>query len=309
MHAQQHPEGLRHHNGRVPKVGEVNHEQRERSHGRKKELVAPAQVQNVIGKAQENHAADGEERTDELHELRNREGNPDYQRPLPARARHAPSARPGKPHLVIRKGRALLLHEASQEGHGDEAEEGDQEHGPADHALCFGAETKARRAVSPADPQPGLGAGAGAAPAPRRTVQRGSATHTGCREALLRSSPNSRAARKWSLKAGISVTVAAKPSSDPPRLMRRGTAGQAAMAAAGAAPAKGKERGRAQSAARRRPPPVSSRRLERRHRMRPPAHRRGGRHLWPWREPPPGVGLCAETGRGRYRFRLRRGRP
>lgn len=47
------------------------------------------------------------------------------------------------------------------------------------------------------------------------------------------------------MKAGISVSVAAKPSSDPPRLMRRGTAGQAAMAAAGAAPAKCAERGRA----------------------------------------------------------------
>lgn len=46
------------------------------------------------------------------------------------------------------------------------------------------------------------------------------------------------------MKAGISVSVAAKPSSDPPRLMRSGTAGQAAMATAGAAPAKGAERGR-----------------------------------------------------------------
>lgn len=80
-------------------------------------------------------------------------------------------------------------------------------------------------------------------------VRRGSATHTGCREALLRSSPKSRAARKRSLKAGISVSVAAKPSSDPPRLMRSGTAGQAAMAAAGAAPAKGAERVRAPPAA------------------------------------------------------------
>lgn len=44
-----------------------------------------------------------------------------------------------KPHLVVRKGRALLLHKTSQEGHGDEAEEDDQEHGTADHALCFGA--------------------------------------------------------------------------------------------------------------------------------------------------------------------------
>lgn len=44
-----------------------------------------------------------------------------------------------KPHLVVRKGHALLLHKTSQEGHGDEAEEDDQEHGTANHALCFGA--------------------------------------------------------------------------------------------------------------------------------------------------------------------------
>lgn len=80
---------------------------------------------------------------------------------------------------------------------------------------------------------------------PRGAASRGSATHTGRLEVLLRSWPKSRAARKWSLKAGISVSVAAKPSSDPPRLMRRGTAGQAAMAAAGAALAKGAQRGRA----------------------------------------------------------------
>jgi len=173
---------------------------------------------------------------------------------------------PGKPHLVMRKGHALLLHEAPQEGHRDEAEEDDQEHGPADHALRFGAERKVRRGVS-------LGAaGPGAGPA-----LRGSATHTGRREALLRSSPKSRAARKWSLKAGISTSVPTKPSSDPPRLMRRGTAGQAAMATAGATPAKGTERGRERSAARqRRSPRVSSRTLERRHRMpgSPPAYRR-----------------------------------
>lgn len=76
VHAQQHPEGLGHHDGRVPKVGEVNHEQWERSHCGKKELVAPAQVQNVVRKAQENHAADGEERTDELDELQARERGP-----------------------------------------------------------------------------------------------------------------------------------------------------------------------------------------------------------------------------------------
>lgn len=80
---------------------------------------------------------------------------------------------------------------------------------------------------------------------PRGAAPGSSATHTGRLEVLLRSSPKSRAARKWSLKAGISVSVAAKPSSDPPRLSRRGKAGQAAMAAAGAAPAKGVGRDRA----------------------------------------------------------------
>lgn len=64
----------------------------------------------------------------------------------------------------------------------------------------------------------------------------GTTTHMGRRKALLRSSPKRRAAKKWSLKAGISVSVATKPSSDPPRLMRRGATGQAAIAAAGAGP-------------------------------------------------------------------------
>lgn len=48
----------------------------------------------------------------------------------------------------MRKGRALLLYEAPQKGHGDEAEEDDEEHGPADHTLCLGAERKGRPAVS-----------------------------------------------------------------------------------------------------------------------------------------------------------------
>lgn len=161
MQAQQHSEGLRHHNGCVPEVGEVNHEQREGSHGGEKELVAPAQVQNVICEAQENHAADGEERTDELHELEDREEHPDYRQPLPARACCAPGA--GHPHLVVGKGRALLLHEAPQEGHGDEAEEDDEEDSPADHALCLGAERKVRRGVSPTDCGPDPPASAGLA--------------------------------------------------------------------------------------------------------------------------------------------------
>lgn len=69
------------------------------------------------------------------------------------------------------------------------------------------------------------------------------------------------------------MTVARKPSSDPPRLMRRGAAGQAAAAMAGAAQAKGTGRGRARSTARRT-------------RGAPPADWPRRRHLWRWHEPP-----------------------
>lgn len=62
-------EGLRHHDDRVAEVGEVHHEQRQGSHGGKKELVPPSQVQHVISKAQEDHAADGQQCTDQLHKL------------------------------------------------------------------------------------------------------------------------------------------------------------------------------------------------------------------------------------------------
>lgn len=62
-------EGLRHHNDSVAEVGEVHHEQRQRSHGGKKELVPPSQVQHIVSKAQEDHATDGQECTDQLHKL------------------------------------------------------------------------------------------------------------------------------------------------------------------------------------------------------------------------------------------------
>lgn len=192
----------------------------------------------------------------------------------------------------MREGRALLLHKAPQEGHGDEAEEDDQEHGTADHALCLGSGRKAGQGLSAADPAPGAAAGL-----------EGSATHTGCREALLRSAPKSRAARKWSLKAGISVSVATKPSSDPPRLMSRGTAGQAAMAAAGAFPAKGTERRRARQ---RLPPAVSSRMLQGKYRIRrpPSGYERWERHLLLWQQPPASAGRCSDAGGDQARVQL-----
>lgn len=60
-------EGLWHHNDRVAKVGEIDHQQRQGSHRGKQELVSPPQVQHVISKAQEDHAADCQERTNQLH--------------------------------------------------------------------------------------------------------------------------------------------------------------------------------------------------------------------------------------------------
>lgn len=65
-----------HYNDRPAKVCEINHEQRQRRQGGKQELVSPAQVQHIIGKSQENHAADGQKCTDQLHKLskRNKDG-------------------------------------------------------------------------------------------------------------------------------------------------------------------------------------------------------------------------------------------
>lgn len=119
----------------------------------------------------------------------------------------------------------------------------------------------------------------------------------------MRSAPKSRAARKRSLKAGISVSVATKPSSDPPKLMSRGTAGQAPMAAAGASPAKGTERRRARQ---RLPPAVSSRMLQGKYRIRrpPSGHERWERHLSLWQQLPASAGRCSDAGGDQARVQL-----
>lgn len=69
MHPQQNSEGLGHDDHRVAKVGEVDHEEGQRGDGGQQELVPPSQVQHVVSKAQEDHAAYGQESTDELHKL------------------------------------------------------------------------------------------------------------------------------------------------------------------------------------------------------------------------------------------------
>lgn len=69
MQPKQGSEGLGHHDDRVAKVGEVHHEQRQGRHGGEQQLVPPPQVQHVVGEAKEDHAADGQQCTDQLHKL------------------------------------------------------------------------------------------------------------------------------------------------------------------------------------------------------------------------------------------------
>lgn len=69
MQPKQGSEGLGHHDDRVAEVGEIDHEQRQGGHGGKQKLVPPPQVQHVIGKAQEDHATDGQKCPNQLYEL------------------------------------------------------------------------------------------------------------------------------------------------------------------------------------------------------------------------------------------------
>lgn len=70
-----------HYNDRPAKVCEIDHEQRQRRQGGKQELVSPAQVQHIISKSQENHAADGQKCTDQLHKLskQNKDGESHFE--------------------------------------------------------------------------------------------------------------------------------------------------------------------------------------------------------------------------------------
>lgn len=98
-------EGLGHHYDCVAEVGKIDHEQRQGSHGGKQELVSPPQVEHVVGKAQEDHATDGQEGTNQLYKL------------------------------IVWEARALIPHKAAKERHWDEAEEDDEEDRPTDHSL------------------------------------------------------------------------------------------------------------------------------------------------------------------------------
>lgn len=143
MQAKQGPEGLGHHDDCVSEVGEVDHEQRQGGHRRKQELVSPAQVEHVISKAQEYHAADGQKSTDQLHKLTHG-NNTRYQSCWTFGFETVTQVyfNSVTAHLVMWEAHALISHKAAEERHGNEAEEDDEEDCPTDDSLrLWAAET------------------------------------------------------------------------------------------------------------------------------------------------------------------------
>lgn len=59
VQSEQCSEGFGHHYDSVAKVGKIDHEQWQGSHGGKQELVSPPEVEHIIGKTKEDHATDG----------------------------------------------------------------------------------------------------------------------------------------------------------------------------------------------------------------------------------------------------------
>lgn len=69
MHPQQDSERFGNHYDSVAEVGEVDHEERQWGHSGQQQLVSPLQVEHIVSKAEEDHAADGKQRTYQLHKL------------------------------------------------------------------------------------------------------------------------------------------------------------------------------------------------------------------------------------------------
>lgn len=59
MHPQQGSERFGNNYDSVAEVGEVDHEERQRGHSGQQQFVSPSQVEHVVSKAKEDHAADG----------------------------------------------------------------------------------------------------------------------------------------------------------------------------------------------------------------------------------------------------------
>lgn len=69
MQAENRSEGLWYYNDCIAKVCKINHKQRERSNCRKQQLVSPSQVQHIICETQEDHTANCQKSTNQLHKL------------------------------------------------------------------------------------------------------------------------------------------------------------------------------------------------------------------------------------------------
>ena len=67
--ADQEAQRLRHDDGGAVVGDEVDHQQRQRGDGGQQQLVAPLQLQHVVGEPQQQHTADGEQRRQQLHKL------------------------------------------------------------------------------------------------------------------------------------------------------------------------------------------------------------------------------------------------
>ena len=65
-------ERLGHDDGGAVVGDEVDHEQRQRGDGGQQQLVAPLELQHVVGEPEQQHTADRQQRRQQLHKLRTR---------------------------------------------------------------------------------------------------------------------------------------------------------------------------------------------------------------------------------------------
>lgn len=134
MQSKQSPEWFWHYDDCVPKVREIDHEQRQRRQGGKQELVSPAQVQHIVSKSQENHAADGQKCTDQLHKL-SKNTTKMVSRIFEIQRQVLNGGGECYTDLVMREALTLVPHKAAEERHWNEAEEDDEEDRPTDDTL------------------------------------------------------------------------------------------------------------------------------------------------------------------------------
>lgn len=133
VQSEQCSEGLGHHYDSVAKVGKIDHEQWQGSHGGKQELVSPPEVEHIIGKTKEDHATDGQKCTDELYKLA-KTTHTKVRREVQTGKKHGVIAQQCT-HLIMWEAHALISNKAAEERHWDETEKDDEEDSPTDDSL------------------------------------------------------------------------------------------------------------------------------------------------------------------------------